>query len=96
MNNTETEKEFRVVAKAIQLFNEQLPAGRRLVPSLECELIGSPDLDSGEIVNLMVMIEQQVEQDMGVSVTLFDNIDQFVTVEVLAKFLAGKTGNRGI
>jgi acyl carrier protein len=90
MNNTEKERVFEVVYRALQLFNEQLPAERRLVPTPECELVGSSNLDSAEIVNLLVTIEQQVEQDLGITITLFDAIDQFVSVEALANFLAGK------
>ena len=90
MNSPENEKILKVVGKAMQTFNEQLPANRKLMLSPECQLVGAPDLDSAEIVNLMVGIEQQVEQDLGISVTLFDSIEQFVSVQTVVDFIAGK------
>lgn len=95
MNNTENEKVYRVVRKAIESFNEQLPADRKLVPLPDCKLVGSPNLDSADIVNLLVLVEQGVEDELGVRVSLFDGqtveqgIENFVTVEALVKFLAG-------
>ena len=86
------EKIFRAVYSAIQAFNEQLPAGRKLVSSPQTQLVGSSNMDSAEIVNLMVGIEQQVEQDLGLSVTLFDAIEQFVNVQTVVDFIYGKAG----
>jgi acyl carrier protein len=63
-----------------------------LVPDLKTQLVGSADLDSAEIVNLVVAIEQQVEQDLGVSITLFDAVEQFVSVEALVNFITSKAG----
>src|SRR5512147_3251011 len=95
MINSEREKILGVVRKAVASFNEQLPAERKLVASPECKLVGSPELDSAEIVNLLVAIEQQVEQDLGISVTLFDSIERFVNVEALITFLGEKVGSAG-
>jgi acyl carrier protein len=49
-------------------------------------------LDSADLVNLLVIIEQRVEQDLGTSISLFDDegIERFVTVQSLVTFLAGK------
>ena len=92
MNNSE--KILGVVRKAFESFNEQLPADRKLIATMECKVVGSPNLDSAEIVNLLVTIEQQVEQHFGANVTLFDDIDRFVNVQALVNFLAGKVGDR--
>ena len=92
MNNSNGDQILSTVRKAVQAFNEQLPSDRKLVPDLNCELVGSSNLDSAELVNLLVTIEQQVEQDLGVSVTLFDSIDRFVNVGALVNFLSEKVG----
>jgi acyl carrier protein len=96
MNNSENEKSLRTVYKAVQSFNEQLPVGRRLDLSPECALVGSPNLDSVEIVNLLVMIEQQIEQDLGIRVTLFDVIERLVSIHDVADFLAGEIDGRDL
>jgi acyl carrier protein len=93
MSNSEYEKILSVVRRALESFNEQLPADRKLVGRPETKLVGSPDLDSAEIVNLLVAIEQQVEQDLEISVTLFESIDRFVNVEALITFLGEKVGS---
>ena len=92
MNNTEIEKIYKVIYRALESFNQQLPSGRKLVPSPKCELVGSASLDSTEIVTLMVAIEQQIERDLGISVTLFDAVDQMVDIEALVKHLVKRTG----
>src|ERR1700686_2011155 len=82
------------VCGAIHSFNEQLPANRRLSATLKCQLVGSPNLDSVDLVNLLVMIEQRVEDDLGISVSLFDGttseqgVEGFVTVEALVESLS--------
>jgi acyl carrier protein len=88
----ENEKIGKTVFGAIRSFNEELPAERRLAPSLEYQLVGSPNLDSADLVNLLVMIEQRVEQELGTSISLFDDegIERFTTVQALVNFLAGK------
>ena len=95
MSNSEREKILGVVRKAVASFNEQLPADRKLAASPECKLVGSPDLDSAEIVNLLVTVEQQVEQDLGISVTLFEGIERFVNIESLIAFLGEKVVSAG-
>ena len=89
----EKDKILKAVYAAIQSFNEQLPAGRKLASTPQTQLVGSSNLDSAEIVNLMVGIEQQVEQDLGVAVTLFDSIEQFVNVQTVADFIASKAAS---
>ena len=96
MNNRENEKSLRTVYKAVQSFNEQLSADRKLGLNPQRALVGSPDLDSVEIVNLLVMIEQQVEQDLGIRVALFDVIDRLVSIQDVADFLAGEIDCRDI
>src|SRR5438552_3715372 len=93
-NNTENEKVFGVVYTAIRFFNEQLSADRKLSPNPKCELVGSARLDSVEIVNLMVMIEQQVEQDLGIRITLFDAIERLLNVQDVVDFVEAEIGHR--
>lgn len=96
MTNAEAETAFRIVSQAIQAFNEQLPPDRKLVPNLQCEIVGSPRLDSLDVVNLLVMVEQQAEQDLGVNISLFDaqGIERFGTAAVLVEFLAAKISEK--
>ena len=102
MNNTvkDTQQIYKTVSDAIQSFNEQLPADRKLVPTPDCKLVGSPNLDSADVVNLLVLVEQQVEQDLGASISLFEGqtveqgVESLVTVDALVKVIAAKLNGK--
>jgi hypothetical protein len=97
MNSVLAEKTaFGIVSQAFLAYNEQLPEEKKLEPSLGCKLVGSPKLDSLDVVNLLVMVEQQVEQDLGISVSLFEEqgIERFDSVAPLVKFLAQKISTK--
>jgi len=83
---------FKTICAAIDAFNQELPPDKRAVVSREYRLVGSPDLDSADLVNLLVMIEQRLEEDLGVRISLFeeDNLEQIATVGALVDFLKGK------
>jgi hypothetical protein len=90
---------FEAVCRAIQSFNAQLPSVRKLSLTPECELVGSSDLDSLELVNLFVMIEQQIEQDLEVGISLIggenqEGLEGFRTVQDIVRFLAPEVSRR--
>ena len=67
------EQIYKVVFAAIDEINQQLPSGGRIAKSPEAGLFGpSGVLDSLGLVNLMVAVEQSVQDELGVSVTLAD------------------------
>jgi hypothetical protein len=96
LNTQRNERLLAVVYSAMRSFNQQLPAQKRLPLSPDCEIVGSPNLDSADIVNLLVAIEQQVEQELAVSISLFggetveQGIESFKTVSAITEFLARK------
>ena len=64
---------LRIVYRAIDELNPQLPAERRLEKSPETALFGRTGrLDSLGLVSLIVAIEQAVEDELGASVVLAD------------------------
>jgi acyl carrier protein len=69
-----TEQEtFRLVCLAIDELNGELPPERRLEKSPETPLFGRDGrLDSLGLVRLIVAVEQVVEDEVSVSVTLAD------------------------
>lgn len=102
MNTPTEETLFRIVYQALQSFNEQRAPHRKLAPSAKCELVGSPNLDSVDVVNLLVMIEQQVDRDLGLTISLFEGdtveegVESFATVEAVVAFLARKIGRTNV
>jgi acyl carrier protein len=54
-------------------FNQELPAGLKLAKSADTVLYGQHgQLDSINLVHLIVAVEEQVENEFGVAVTLAD------------------------
>ena len=79
---------------AIDEMNEQQPKGRQIEKTPETALFGEKGmLDSLGLVNLIVAVEQQLEDELGVTVTLADEkaISQrnspFRTVDSLADYI---------
>jgi acyl carrier protein len=90
-----TEEEvLRIVYRAIDELNPQLPPERRLEKSPETAVFGRAGrLDSLGLVNLIVAIEQAVEDELAVSVALADEkamsqrSSPFRTIGVLAAYV---------
>ena len=69
----EKESVNQVVLNAIDEINEQLPIEHQVGKSGEDILFGqSGKLDSIGLVNLVVAVEQQIEEQFGMSITLAD------------------------
>lgn len=84
----------QTVFKAIDDINQLLPAGKRLEKASHTQLTGDKGkLDSLGLVNLIVAIEQKIEEDFNVSLTLADEAtmpikqNPFQTVETLANHI---------
>ena len=61
------------VRNAIDRFNEEAPADKNIEFSVDAALFGhSGALDSLSLVNLIVLIEQTVEDTLGIAVSLAD------------------------
>ena len=82
---------MNVVFKAIDEVNQQLPMGERVKFSEDSAL---SDLSSLTVVNLIVALEQNIEEDLGVSVVFGDQeaiyteeSNAMETVKTLVEFL---------
>ena len=81
------DKVIKVIYKALDEINEQLPKEKRLTKSPETQIFGNGQgLDSLGFVNFIVAIEQGIEKDFGVNVVMAENEEMldFNTVEGLA------------
>ena len=79
---------------AIDEVNEQLPEGQNLEKSLETVLLGSSGkLESVNLVNLLVAIEENIEETFGIPISITDERavseknSPFRTVETLCNFM---------
>jgi len=91
----DTEKVIQAIFDAIDELNEQRPEGKQLEKSADTVLFGeSGMLDSLGLVNLIVVVEQKLDEDFGVSVTLADEkamsqkSSPFRSVKTLAEYAA--------
>ena len=89
------EKVSQSIFKAIDELNEQLPPEQNLEKSIETRIIGKGGkLDSVGLVNLIVAVEQMIEDEFEVPMTLADeramsqNQSPFRTVRTLAEYIA--------
>jgi acyl carrier protein len=85
---------IQVIFQAIDELNEQLPKKERLDKSVDMELFGSGGkLDSLRLVSLVTTLEQKIEENFGITVTVFDHLassendNPFMTVNSLADFV---------
>ena len=79
---------------AIDEVNEQLPEDQNLEKSLETVLLGSSGkLESVNLVNLLVAIEENIEEAFGIPISITDERavseknSPFRTVETLCNFM---------
>jgi len=64
----------KIVYNAIDTINDELPKNQIIKKNLDFTLYGSQDsLDSLGLVNLVVMIEQKIEDEMGFPINLTDD-----------------------
>lgn len=96
----DTDAILGAIYSAIDEINEQLPKGRQLEKTAEAKLFDKEGvLDSLGLVNLIVATEQQLEEQLGVSVTLADEraISQrnspFRTVGTLVEYIQQQIAN---
>ena len=82
------------VFDVIDEFNRTLPSGKKLKKSMETTLFGKHGgLDSLGLVNLVVAVEQKIEEEFGVPVSLADERamsqekSPFRTVDALVKYI---------
>jgi D-alanine--poly(phosphoribitol) ligase subunit 2 len=90
----DTEKVTQSIFGAIDEVNEQLPKEDKLEKSGSTGIFGSNGrLDSLGLVSLITTIEQRIEEDFGITVTILENIDEleddnpFETVSALTNYL---------
>ena len=88
-------KIIKSIFKAIDEVNPQLDKEMELEKSIQTRLFGkSGVLDSNGLVILIVTIEEKIEDEFGVSLTIADEItlsqekSPFISVETLADYIA--------
>ena len=92
---TNHEKILEAVMEAIDELNGQLPKGQKLDKSYNTALFGSGGgLDSLGLVSLVTTVEQKIEEKLGLTATLLEDVDllendnPFRTVNSLAEYVA--------
>ena len=91
---TARNKILKGIYVAIDEINEQLPEDQNLEKSLETVLLGSSGkLESINLVNLLVAIEENIEETFGIPISITDERavseknSPFRTVETLCNFV---------
>ena len=91
---TARNKILKGIYVAIDEVNEQLPEDQNLEKSLETVLLGSSGkLESINLVNLLVAIEENIEETFGIPISITDERavseknSPFRTVETLCNFM---------
>tara|TARA_B100000586_G_C19841627_1_gene314838 strand:- start:61 stop:369 length:309 start_codon:yes stop_codon:yes gene_type:complete len=91
---TARNKILESIYAAIDEVNEQLPEDQNLEKSLETVLLGSSGkLESVNLVNLLVAIEENIEETFGIPISITDERavseknSPFRTVETLCNFM---------
>ncbi|MFQ5823908.1 MAG: acyl carrier protein [bacterium] len=89
---TKNSKLIQAIFSAIDEVNLQLPKEQHLEKSIETGLVDtSGKLDSLGLINLIVAIEQKIEEEFEVAITLVDgshNNSPFRTVGTLADYIS--------
>lgn len=96
------EKIIQAVIEAIDELNKQLPKEEKLEKSVDTVLFGNEgSLDSLRLVSLVTTVEQKIEENFGITVTLLDDIsalendNPFVTVSSLAAYVTSILEKKG-
>lgn len=89
------ERLVQTIFRAVGEFNQDRSGKERLEESLDTALFGqSGKLDSLGLVNLIVLIEQEIEEEYGLSITIADERamsqkrSPFRTIRSLADYLS--------
>jgi acyl carrier protein len=89
------------IYRVLDEFNQDLPAGLKLVKSADTVLYGEHgQLDSINLVHLIVAVEEKVEGEFGVAVTLADERalsmrnSPFATVSALEHYICTLLGEQ--
>lgn len=89
------EKIVQSVMESIDELNWQLPKGGKLEKSLDTALFGDAGiLDSLGLISLVTTVEQKIEEDFGMPLTLLDDIEAleeenpFETIKTLSDYVA--------
>ena len=61
-----------VVFNAIDEMNELLPKGRKINKNLEEVILGKGGLDSLDLINFLVAVEEKVEGQFGITISLLN------------------------
>jgi acyl carrier protein len=96
MTRSETsERILQAIYRAVDAANEERPVGKALEKSPQTTLFGKGgQLDSLGLVSFIVEVEQQVEEELGVQITLADERamsqqkSPFLTIRTLADYVA--------
>src|SRR5215211_8696125 len=90
----DAENILAAIYRAVDWANGDLPTNRRLSKVPETRLLGSPSvLDSMQLVSLIVAIEREVADTLGVEVTLADEralsmeASPFRTIQTVAEYI---------
>ena len=88
-------KIIQSIMDAIDEINERLPEEKRLSKSVDTVLTGElGELDSLGLVNFVVSVEERIQNDLGINISLADeigNIDGALrTPETLAEHIANE------
>ena len=82
------------IYRAVDWINGELPPDRQLIKAPETRLLGSQSvLDSMHLVSLIVAIEREVEDTLGMALTLADeralsmNASPFRSIQSLADYI---------
>ena len=89
------EKIIQSIMNAIDEINERYPEEKRLSKSVDTVLTGqSGKLDSLGLVNFVVSVEERIQNDLGINISLADeigNVDGALrTPETLAEHIANE------
>jgi acyl carrier protein len=89
-----SDRVVQCIYRVLDEFNQELPAGLKLVKSADTVLYGhNGQLDSINLVHLIVAVEEKVENEFGVAVTLADERalsmrnSPFATVSTLRSYI---------
>lgn len=90
------EKLTQAIYQAVDELNGQLPKGVRVAKSLEAPLYGpGGNLESIDLVNLIIEVEEKVNEAFGVSITIADDRavsaqnSPFLTLGALQDYVSG-------